>query len=214
MTDDITFATYALLREVNGREFRRKLDLFPEELRYYVILANSIIGAANAKRVKETPHAVAQDGEEFVSKLLSMINPEKDEKFREVLETYLIETMKDELRFCCANCALFSECAGLGHTSLGALFKRQVQGEDTPALKKEISREVEKALEKTPYLDSEEADGLCKNFSHQYRSSALGEFFGRYSDIAAELRNSYGIDYRKIQREMVALNLAFCEKGK
>lgn len=214
MNDNITFAYYAVLCELNSREFMRKIDLFTKELRYYVILANSIIGAANAKRVKETPETVVEDGKEFVSKLLSMANPEKDEKFREVLETYLIESMKDELRFCCANCALFNECAGIGNSSLGALFKRRVQGEETMSLKNEISHLVEKALENTPYLDTDEADRLCKNFRHQYHDSELGEFFGRYSDIAAELRDSYGIDYKKIQREMIALNMAFCGKGK
>src|SRR3990172_3091363 len=103
MPDTKTYSSFAVLYELNNREFKRKLGLFPAELRYYVVLANSIIGAENAKRVEETPEAVVEDGREFVSKLLEVAAPEQDDAFRDILETYLIETMKDELRYCCPN---------------------------------------------------------------------------------------------------------------
>ncbi len=202
------------MHELNKREFRKKLVLFPEELRYYVILANSIIGAENARRVAGTPEAVVRDGEEFVGKLLSMVAPEQDAAFREVLETYLIETMNGELGCCCPNCRRFDECLDLGNSPVGALFERRVNGEETEELKQEISREVDAALGRTPHLDTDEANRLCERFRHQYSAEEIGEVFGRYAEIAAELQGPFGVDYRKIQREMVALNMAFCEKVK
>jgi hypothetical protein len=213
MTDKKAYSTYAVLCELSEREFKKRLDLYPEELRYYVILANSIIGSENAKRVQETPKTVVEDGREFVAKLLAVASPGQDEVFREVLETYLIEMMKGELRYCCSNCAGFYKCLDLENLSVGILFKRRVSGEDTAALKKEIALEVEGALKRTPYVESDRAHILCKDFRHEYKGSTIGEVFGRYSDIALELTVTFGIDYKRIQREMIAVNMEFCEKG-
>ncbi len=207
------YSSYAIMYELNSRGFRKKLSLFPEELRYYVILANSIIGAENAKRVAGTPEAVVSDSEEFVEKLLSMVKPQKDAAFKEILETYLIETMKDELRCCCPNCSRFLECLDIGNLAVGSLFKRRAKGEETDELKKEIVRQVDAALERTPHIDTDMAHLRCENFRHQYSATGLGEVFGRYSDIASTLQDSYGIDYRKIQQKMVLLNMEFCERN-
>lgn len=212
MPDRNKYSSYAIMYELNNREFRKKLALFPEELRYYVILANSIIGAENAKRVAGTPEAVIKDGEEFVAKLLSMVDPEEDAAFREVLETYLVETMKDELRCCCSNCARFYECLDIGNLTVGGLFERRVNGEETEELKQEISRQIDAATSRTPYVDTDKAHLLCKDFRHQYSASCIGEVFGRYAEIAAAIQVSFGIDYRKIQQKMVLLNMEFCEK--
>jgi hypothetical protein len=212
MPDLRKYSSYAIMYELNSREFRKKLGLFPEELRYYVILANSIIGAENAKRVEGTPPAVVRDGEEFVEKLLGMVDPERDAAFREVLETYLVETMKDELRCYCPNCARFEECLDIGNLAVGGLFARRVKGEETAELKQEIVRQVDAALQRTPHLDTDMAHRLCEKFCHQYSAAGMGEVFGRYAEIAAVLRDSFGIDYRKIQQEMVLLNMEFCEK--
>jgi hypothetical protein len=213
MSDNKTYSSYAVLCELNSREFKKKLDLFPAELRYYVILANSIIGAANAQRVKETPEAVVRDSKEFVSKLLDIAGPEQDDTFREVLETYLVETMRDELRHSCSNCTGFNRCIDLENLAIGPLFRRRANGEDTDELRKEIGLQIEDALKNTPYIDSDNAHKLCKDFRHQYSASNIGEVFGRYSDIAAELRDSFGTNYNRIQQEMIALNMAFFEKG-
>jgi hypothetical protein len=213
MTDDRTYSSYAVLYELNNREFKRKLGLFPAEMRYYVILANSIIGSENAKRLKETPEAVVADSQEFVSKLMGIAAPEQDDAFREVLETYLIETMRDELRYCCSNCAEFNRCIDIENLAVGTLFKRRADGEETDDLKKETALQIENALKRTPYLDADSAHKLCKDFRHQYTLSGIGEVFGRYSEIAAELRDSFGIDYKKIQQAMVVLNMEFFEKS-
>ncbi len=206
------YSSYAIMYELNKREFRKKLGLFPEDLRYYVILSNSIIGAENAKRVAGTPGAVIKDGEEFVGKLLSMLDPGENAAFKEILETYLIEAIKDELRFCCHNCVRFSECLDIENLTVGGLFQRRVHGEETEELKKEIFRQVEAALKRTPYINTDMAHRLCQDFVHQYSASGIGEVFGRYAGIACSLEGSYGIDYRKIQRKMVLLNMEFCEK--
>ncbi len=214
MADDKKiYATYAVLCEMNKRDFERKLILFPEELRYYVVLANSIIGLENARRVEETPMAVVNDAEEFVSKLLALADPGDDGAFREVLETYLIEALKGELRFCCSNCRNFNSCLDLGNASVGHLFERRVNGEDTELIREEIARRVAEAFTKTPYLETDEAHILCRDFIHQYSGSSVGVVFGRYSAIAMELQNSFGIDYRKIQKALVAINMEFCRAG-
>ncbi|MDA8241253.1 MAG: hypothetical protein M0Z67_12905 [Nitrospiraceae bacterium] len=213
MPDLRKYSSYAIMYELNNREFRKKLGLFPEELRYYVILANSIIGAENAKRVEGTPGAVIKDGEEFVARLLGMMDPGQDAAFREVLETYLVETMKDELRCCCPNCACFEECLDIGNLAVGGLFERRANGEETEELKKEIALQVAAAFERTPHVDTDSAHRLCENFRHQYSASGIGEVFGRYTEIAAVLRDTFGIDYRKIQQEMVLLNMEFCERN-
>jgi hypothetical protein len=214
MSETEKYSFFAISYELNKREFRRKLGLFPEEMRYYVILANSIIGSENAKRVAETPEAVVEDSREFVGKLLALVNPEADDGFREVAETYLVETIKEELRFSCPNCGNFIKCLDLENLTVGLLFKRRTNGEETEGLKKEIALQVDKALKRTPYIDTDMAHELCKDFRHQYRSSAIGEVFGRYSEIAAELYRSFGLDYRKIQKEMIEINMEFCEKSR
>src|ERR1700690_166545 len=175
MTDNRTYSSYAVLYELNNREFKRKLDLFPAEMRYYVILANSIIGSENAKRLKETPEALVEDSQEFVSKLMGIAAPKQDDAFREVLETYLIETMKDELRYCCSNCAEFNRCLDLENLTVGILFKRRADGEETDDLKKETALQIENALKRTPYIDTDKAHKLCKDFGHQYSASGIGE---------------------------------------
>jgi len=213
MTDKKVYSTYAVLCELNDREFKKRLDLWPAELRYYVVLANSIIGLENAKRVEETPEAVVKDAEEFVSKLLAMANPGDDGAFRGVLETYLIETMKGELRYSCDNCANFNSCLDLKDLSVGHLFERRVNGEDTAMIREEIALQVVTALRNTPYLETDRAHIFCREFRHQYADSDVGLVFGRYSDIAMELQNSFGIDYRKIQKAMIDINMEFCERG-
>jgi hypothetical protein len=213
MSETKTYSFFAVSYELNKREFRRKVGLFPEEMRYYVILANSIIGAENAKRVAETPEAVVEDSREFVEKLLSMVSPGGDDGFREVAETYLIETMKDELRFSCPNCENFGKCLDLEKLTVGLLFKRRASGEETEEIRMEIALQVDQALKNTPYIETDMAHELCKDFRHQYRASSVGEVFGRYSDIAAELHKSFGLDYGKIQKKMIEINMEFCEKN-
>ncbi len=214
MHEDAKYASYAILYELSSRDFKRKLDLFREELRYYYILASGIIGAENAKRMKEVPASVAKDGEEFVSKLAAIADPEKDELFRGVLTTCLLEAMKDELRSCCANCVRFNDCIDLPHLlALGELFRRRAEGEETEAMKKDIAREIERALAKTPYWDSEDADRLCADFSHHYSPTRLGELFGRYSEIAIGLQAACGLDYAALKREMISLNIEFTERA-
>lgn len=213
MTDKKVYSTYAVFCELNDREFRKRLDIYPAELRFYVVLANSIIGLENARRVEETPEAVVRDAEEFVSKLLAMANPGDDGAFRDVLETFLLETMKSELRYCCDNCANFNSCLDLGNSPVGDLFERRVNGEDTAMIREEIAFHVANALKNAPYLETDRAHILCRDFRHQYSDSNVGLVFGRYSDIAMELQNSFGIDYRKIQKAMIAINMEFCERG-
>jgi hypothetical protein len=214
MQDNRTYATYAVMCELNSREFRRRLSLFPEDQRYQVVLASSIIGAQNAGRVKETPAAVVADGNEFVAKLLDMAGPEQDDTFKDVLEACLIETMNDELRYCCSNCMNFSSCLSVENMPIGNLFRRRAEGEETDQLKKEIANHIDQALQRTPHVESDSAHLLCGNFRHQYPATALGEVFNRYADIAVELQRSYGINYRKIQLEMVRINMVFVEKDR
>lgn len=212
MTEMRTYASYAVLQELNRREFRRKLELFPAELRHYVILSEGIIGAANAKRIEETPASVVRDGEDFAAELLEMVNPGQDASFREVLETCLINTMKSELRFCCVNCSNFDHCIDLENLGVGHLFKERSEGHDSEELKKEIAERIDHALQKTPYLEENDAQSLCKDFRHHTTASSIGGIFNRYADIAAELQLSLGIDYRKIQQEMISLNMDFYAK--
>lgn len=213
MSDNRTFSLYAILYELNDREFQRKLQMFPEDLRYYVILAGSIIGSENSKRIKETPEGIVEDAEEFVLKLLELKCHETGGVFREILEKYLIETLKDELRFCCQNCRNFNKCLEIENLSVGELFKRRVKGEETDEIKKDIKLQVENALLDTPYIDTDEAHKLCKDFIHQYSISSIGEVFGRYADIAATLQKDFGIDYREIQQHMVSINMDFYAKS-
>lgn len=212
MPDNRTLSLYAILYELNEMEFHRKLHMFPEELRYYVILAGSIIGSENSKRVKETPEGIVEDAEGFVSKLLELTNTQ-DNAFRGILEAYLIETLKDELRFCCQNCLNFNKCLDIEDLSAGGLFKRRVNGEETDEIKRDIKIQVENALQKTPHINTDEVHKLCKDFMHQYNVSNIGEVFGRYADIAAKLQNDYDIDYKKVQQQMVSINMDFYSKS-
>lgn len=214
MSEMKQYSFFAVSRELNRREFKRKLGLFPEEMRYYVILANSVIGSENAKRVVGIPEAVVEDSREFTAKLLSLVTPGEDDGFREVAETYLIETMKEELRFSCPNCENFSRCLDLENLTVGPLFMRCANGGETAEMKNEISLQVDRALKKTPHIDTDAAHELCKDFKHQCRVSDIGEVFGRYADIAAELQKTFGLDYRKIQKKMIEVNMEFCEKSK
>jgi len=207
------YSLLAVLQEINRRELKKKLGLFPEDLHYYVTAAVGIIGSENAKRMKETPEGVKENSEEFIAKLLEMISIDETEAFREVLGTCLVETLRDELKFCCSNCTRFESCLDLENLSVGDLFSRRTKGEDTPEIRENISLEVETALEKTPYVASDEADRLCDRFSHQYRAGNIGEVFGRYRDIAMVLYTRYGLDYRRFLQDTIALNMDFTEKS-
>jgi hypothetical protein len=210
--DNSFYSLMAVLHEINRKELDNKLVLFPENLRCYVPAASGIVGSENARRIKETPAGVAKSSEEFVSKLLEVTSFEDTESFRTVLSTYLIATLKDELKFCCLNCLRFDKCLGIDDLSVGGLFRRRVQGEETRELRRDISREVEKALRNTPYIASDEAYRLCKDFNHQYNASNIGEVFGRYADIAVALQVQYGLDYKKFLQEIVSVNMTFFEK--
>ncbi len=212
MPDKRTFSSLAVLYELSAREFRKKLGMFPEDLRYYVILASSIIGSENSKRVKETPDAVAEESADFVSRLLEIKSPEQDELFRGILETYLIETLKDELKCSCMNCTGFDKCLEGDLLKVGELFQRRVNGDESDELKGEIALQVDRALRGTPYMETDEAHALCRKFVHQYSASRVGEVFGRYADIAAALQRDFGISYRKVQQQMVSVNMQFCAK--
>ncbi len=213
MSAPLSFSQLAVLMELNSRETKKKLDMYPEEMRYFAMLAASIIGAELSKRIAETPDGVPQKSEEFVSGLLDLARPGADETFQNILETYLIETLKDELRFCCMNCKKFSLCLDMKNLTVGDLFRRRANGEDTEELRADITKQVSAALANTPYLHVEIAHELCKDFSHQYGAADIGAVFGRYADIAAALHEKYGIDYRKIQQQMLTVNMEFCGKS-
>ncbi|NJD56787.1 MAG: hypothetical protein FIA94_10340 [Nitrospirae bacterium] len=213
MQDNRTYASYAVMCELNSREFRRRLALFPDEQRYHVVLATGIIGAENAKRIEETPAAIVDDGVAFVEKLLDVAGPVQDGPFRDVLETCLIAAMNDELRYCCANCMGFHTCLDLDNTPVGELFRRRAEGEDTDELRTACSQCVGQALQRTPHIDTDSAHILCGKFRHHYPATSIGEVFNRYADIAAELQRTYSLDYRKIQGEMLRINMDFVEKG-
>jgi len=212
MSDNKTFSLLAILHEINDREFKKKLAGFPEDLHYYATLAAGIIGAENSKRISETPEGVSKSSEEFVSNLLELTDVGAEDRFMKVLETYLLDTLKDELKFCCCNCLCFNKCLDIENLSVGDLFKRRVHGEETVQIRTEISRQVSDALMKTPYVGSDDAHLKCRDFRHQYSASSIGEVFGRYSDIAADLHNRYGIDYQKILQQMIEVNMAFVER--
>ena len=207
------FATLALQYELNRRDFRRKLALFPAELRHCAILANSIIGAENAGRLPETPEDIIKESAEFVEKLLGLMDPSNDEAFGEVLTTCLIQTIRDELDSCCPNCAGFRDCLALDSEMVGPLFLRRVSGEETDELKTAIVCHIEAALQRTPYLEAGTA-ASCDRFSHQLSGTSIGEVFGRYSSICRQLHALYDIDCRRVQTEMIRLNMEFCKAEK
>jgi len=210
--DNRLYSLLAILHEINRRDLKKKLALFPEDLHYYVTVASGIVGAENAKRIRETPVGVTENSEEFVSKLLEVTSFEDSDAFREVLGTYLVETLRGELSFCCLNCTLFERCLDVESLSVGELFHRRVNGEETAELREDISREVEKALRNTPYVADDTAHRLCRDFIHQYNPSNVGEIIGRYSDIALGLQEPYGLDYRKFLQAMVSVNMTFIAK--
>ncbi|HMK42910.1 MAG TPA: hypothetical protein VK445_02105 [Dissulfurispiraceae bacterium] len=209
MSDTEYFAEMAVLLELNGRDSRRKLDLFPEDTRYFAMLAGSIVGAELAQRLEEVPEAVAQQSSAFTQRLLELTSPGDDGTFQGILETYLIETLKDELRFCCANCKKFKTCLALDSEEVGDLFRQRTLGDESAELKRRLSDIVNDAFVRTPYLAVEIADELCDRFIHQYTARDIGGVFGRYADIAASLQAQYGVNYRKIQDEMIRINMDF-----
>ena len=213
MPDNRTYASYAVMCEINRRELRKRIDLFPEEQRSHVVMASGIIGAENAKRMEETPPGVANNGAEFVAKMMDLADPWQDGEFREVLERCLIDTMKDELSYCCPNCRNFTACLDLENTPIGDLFRSRAEGEEDDELKKETDAQIAKALQHTPHLESDCAHLLCQNFRHQYSATDIGEVFNRYADIAAAFQLAFGTDYRRIQQEMVRINMDFVEKS-
>jgi len=213
MTGNITYSLLAILRELNDREFRKKLALFPEDQRYHVVLAGGIVGAEVSKRIQETPESVVEEAGAFVSDMLNIAPPGEDQTFKGILEAYLVATLKDELRFCCMNCRQFEKCLDVGHLQVGELFQRRVNGEETQQLKDAISAQITNALCGTPYLDVEDAHKQCREFLHQYNDSTIGEVFGRYSDIAATLQQKYGINRGTVLHQMVSINMEFCEKS-
>jgi hypothetical protein len=126
-----------------------------------ILLQVSLSG--NAKRVEETPATVVKDGEDFAAELLGMVNPGQDDTFRGVLETYLIETIKDELRFCCSNCSNFETCIDLKNLSVGPLFKERAEGRDSDDIKREIALRINQALQRTPHLETTGRISFCKD---------------------------------------------------
>jgi hypothetical protein len=212
--DNRSYAAYAVMCELNRRELRKRLALFPDEQRYLAVIASGIIGAENARRMEETPAAVVESGKSFIEDMTAVAGQAQDGALRDILETCLVETMKDELRYCCSNCVNFRACLDMEHMPIGDLFRRRAEGEDTDDLKKETARYINEALQRTPHIDSDRAHLLCGDFRHQYTATAIGEVFNRYADIAAGLQNTYGIDYRKIQAEMVRINMDFFEKDR
>ncbi len=214
MSGNSTYSLLAILRELNDREFKRKLDMFTPELKYYVILSGGIVGSELAKRVKETPEAIVKDGGEFVSDMLNIAAPGDDEAFKGVLERYLVEILKDELRFCCMNCRKFNKCLDIENLQVGTLFERLANGEDNPDLREQISVQSKEALSRVQYLNESDVHKICAEFEHQYSVSDIGEVFGRYSNIAAVLQQKYGIDHKTVLQLMVPVNMDFCEKSR
>lgn len=121
--DKRLYSLLAVLHEINKKELKNRLALFPEDQHYYVTVASSIVGAENAKRMRETPAGVTENSEEFVSKLLEITSLEDSDAFREVLGTYLVETLKGELAFCCLNCTLFERCLDAENLSVSKACK-------------------------------------------------------------------------------------------
>jgi hypothetical protein len=211
MPDIKMYSLLAVLHEVNRRELQNKLALFPQDLHYYVTAASGIVGAENAKRLKETPEGVMRSSQEFVSELLEVMSIEDSAAFREILGTLLTESLKDELKFCCLNCAFFERCLDIENLSVGELFLRRVSGDETTELKAEITREVNEALRKIPYVLSHEAHKLCRDFLHQYNASNIAGIIGRYTEIAMRLRRDYGLDYAKFLHSVASINMVFFE---
>lgn len=212
--DQKTFSLLAILKEINDREFRKRLQEFPEKFHYYAVLAGSIIGAENSKRISETPSGVAEQSEAFIEDLLKVKPVHDDKAFRELLEVYIIKTLESELRFCCVNCRNFEQCLDAENLSVGQVFKKRVYGDETAETRNEITLHVEKALRNTPYTDSDDAHLLCGKFIHQYTASNIGEVFGRYASIASGLSEKFGIDYRAFQQQIIEINTAFINKAK
>lgn len=212
MSELQTYTFYAILHELNSRELRKRLEHYPQDQHFMVMLANSIIGSENARRIKETPDTVVADGEAFVEKLMQITEHEKEDLFRQILQDHLVETIIDELRFSCANCRNFHSCTNIVNLNIGELFRQRVEGDESEELKDEIRSRIAIAFENTPYIDSADAHRQCKDFGHQYHLSDLGDVFKRYLDIASGLEKRFGMDYKAIQQKIVVINMDFAGK--
>jgi hypothetical protein len=67
---------------VNKREVNRKLGLFPEELRHYVILANSFISSENARGWSRSPKLLSEIAVSLREKCFLLVTPEAGNGFR------------------------------------------------------------------------------------------------------------------------------------
>lgn len=209
--DAYTF--YAIIHELNGREFNKRLKRYPEDQHFMVMLANSIIGTEHAKRVTEIPETIVMGSDAFVSKLLQFTDNEKIYLLKEIFEELLIITLEDELRFCCPNCTRFRICTDIVNLNIGELFKRRVKGEESNHLREEIKSRISIALENAPYYDSDDAHEQCEDFEHQYDSSSLGNVFNRYRDIALDLHQRFGLDYGSFQQKLIEINMDFVKRA-
>ncbi|MFO0754419.1 MAG: hypothetical protein U0411_13980 [Thermodesulfovibrionales bacterium] len=73
------------------QEFRKKIGVF-RGARFYATIAGSIVGLENSKRAQEALPGVMERSEEFVSRLLGIVQLDPDETFREVLETCSLDS--------------------------------------------------------------------------------------------------------------------------
>ncbi len=198
--------------ELSSREFRQKLLLFPDEQRHLAVLACSMVGAENARRLEEAPPGVVAQGGDFVEQMLGLTEAAQDKDFPAVLERCLIEALADELRFSCANCVSFIACLNLDASELGALFRQRVEGDRSDELRQRTDLLVNQALECTPHLADGDAHLRCPRFRHTCSPSTIGAVFNRYADIAAQLAETYGISYRNFQTELIRTNMEFSEQ--
>lgn len=210
---DEDLSLYAVLHELNGRAFRERIGRFPEALRYYVILADALVGLENSRRIGETPSGVIGESEQFVEKLKGMVNPSDDETFGAILLSCVLDSLKGELAFSCLNCRGFGECLQPGQLPVGRLFDRRVKGDETRELREEISRQVDAALVKIPYFDDEAAHAHCERFRHSHSVASLAGLFKRYSEIAGRFAAQYAFDYGQFLGELAAINMEFARKS-
>ncbi|UCG79139.1 MAG: hypothetical protein JSV21_04735 [Nitrospirota bacterium] len=213
MNEEQTYTIYAILHELNGRRFRSRLEHIPEEKHFLMTMATAIVGNEIAKRIEETPDAVASDSNAFVSKLLQLADPEQTEELAIVLGTVLVDTLEDEIRYCCANCKKFSQCTNIVNLKVGKLFKQRVLGDESRELIEEIRSRIDIALENAPYYDSNDAHEQCPEFVHQYDPVSLGDVFNRYRNIASDLAERFGLDYGSFQQKLIDINMEFVKKA-
>jgi len=100
----------AILHEINKREFKKQALQISGGTPLFCNGGKQHHRSENAKRIRETPAGVTENSEAFVAKLLEITSFEESDAFREVLETCLVETLKDELKFCCLNCTRLNNC--------------------------------------------------------------------------------------------------------